>query len=544
MTALSNNRKLANRATQTVYVEDFGASESASAAENFAAINSALNAIYEKGGGTLEFNGMYDIGNNILQLADSGNFGLYSVLTLKGNVCPSDVRKQTSVSSQVINHGITGSASKIIEVGTSTAAFSAALRLEKFAVHGQTTNQIGIDFENPFPADPYVQCDMESVSVINFEGPNAICINAEKCVDSNWRNVSVAGINTQAGIGIRVNGDNLKISDSTIWYCRTGVWISNSATHNIDAVNTSIIFCDDYGVYFEPGATGSKRGVSSWVNCFIGENNNGTTAEDSIPVYNLDTQAIMTLTGCTLERSNNTSNPVVFWKEGNINLIGCVNVKGGNNTSGTDDIDIGADGTLTMIGCKHFTSVDYAAGDQTGVVIQGNFNYNGEQAQSNAILSGLEVLRGQVKFNQTYRVPSADPNTLDDYKEGNSGSDWTPVFKEDNTTTVTMTLTESRYTKIGRLVHVVVRAQRNDASALAGDVTFNLPFPSTGNSFGTPSGRCWVPGQATGDVMVDNIADGICNVLQSASGGTNNYLDWSTVGDGEQIRLNFTYESE
>ncbi len=92
--------------------------------------------------------------------------------------------------------------------------------------------------------------------------------------------------------------------------------------------------------------------------------------------------------------------------------------------------------------------------------------------------AGISIPGGWLRWPSVQK-PSADPNTLDDYAEGN----WTPV----NGASVAMTISVATYTKIGRLVHVMFQLQFA-ANSVGSSVTIGgLPFAGNGSlSVGYP----------------------------------------------------------
>ena len=84
----------------------------------------------------------------------------------------------------------------------------------------------------------------------------------------------------------------------------------------------------------------------------------------------------------------------------------------------------------------------------------------------------VDLQGGQIKFPAT-QVPSADPNTLDDYEEGT----WTPILKEGGNV-MTVATNIGTYTKIGRLVLITCNIQ-NITKSGTGDLTVEgIPFVS------------------------------------------------------------------
>jgi len=84
----------------------------------------------------------------------------------------------------------------------------------------------------------------------------------------------------------------------------------------------------------------------------------------------------------------------------------------------------------------------------------------------------INLTGGQIAFPAT-AVPSADPNTLDDYEEG-----YHPVTVTCSTSgsyTVGIS-TQFAYTKIGRVVHVIGQVEITGATSPVGDIRVSLPF--------------------------------------------------------------------
>jgi hypothetical protein len=106
------------------------------------------------------------------------------------------------------------------------------------------------------------------------------------------------------------------------------------------------------------------------------------------------------------------------------------------------------------------------------------------QAYSNrTTLASVPVylVTGQLKFPPTQN-PSSDANTLDDYEEGT----WTPVLAASNSgPTVTYTVQQGRYTKIGRTVFIECYLRLTSYSGGSGNAKVGgLPFTSAGQPYG------------------------------------------------------------
>ena len=144
---------------------------------------------------------------------------------------------------------------------------------------------------------------------------------------------------------------------------------------------------------------------------------------------------------------------------------------------------------------------------------------------------------------------SSDANTLDDYEEGT----WTPVVKNDNSTTVTVSVGAARYVKIGKIVNCTLIFDRNDTATLTGAITFDLPFPSNASGSNYASyGTFWALGSganiASGVVLLDNYANNIGNFAVGYNNVTFGYLNFgitaSTVQNGGRVLSSFTYETD
>lgn len=151
------------------------------------------------------------------------------------------------------------------------------------------------------------------------------------------------------------------------------------------------------------------------------------------------------------------------------------------------------------------------------------------------VVTGTTDLQGgQIKFPAT-QVPSADPNTLDDYEEGT----WTPAFSVSAGGSVTFTVIEAKYVKVGRLVFCMFAAVRNDSAALTSAVTWSLPFASDATSAWFPCGVYSLNGVSnSGVVLIDNYANNIANGHNTAAGADLNY---AVLANGYRLNVSMTY---
>ena len=104
-------------------------------------------------------------------------------------------------------------------------------------------------------------------------------------------------------------------------------------------------------------------------------------------------------------------------------------------------------------------------------------------AISGASLTNLPAATS-VAFPATQSA-SADANTLDDYEEGS----WTPTVSATAGSITSYTVTQARYTKIGRLVIVHVYFDVGNHGSASGKVTCTLPFTTASTSTSASGGR-------------------------------------------------------
>lgn len=130
---------------------------------------------------------------------------------------------------------------------------------------------------------------------------------------------------------------------------------------------------------------------------------------------------------------------------------------------------------------------------------------------------------------------STDANTLDDYEEGT----WTPAFSISGGGSMTFTVIEAKYTKIGRLVFCMFAASRNDATVSSSAVTWSLPFASDGTSAWFPCGVYSLNGVSnSGVVLIDNYVNNIANGHNTAAGADLNY---SVLANTFRLNVSMTY---
>ena len=104
----------------------------------------------------------------------------------------------------------------------------------------------------------------------------------------------------------------------------------------------------------------------------------------------------------------------------------------------------------------------------------------------------IDLTGGQIKFPST-AVPSADPNTMDDYEEG----DYTPLLT--NITIGDGSVT-GKYLKIGKFVYFKIYLTCGSTTSIGTDPSFSLPFTSS-SATGWLQPVCTLGDYGTADYM-------------------------------------------
>ena len=118
-----------------------------------------------------------------------------------------------------------------------------------------------------------------------------------------------------------------------------------------------------------------------------------------------------------------------------------------------------------------------AYGTGTGTYLPLTMYTGGSERMRITTAGVVELTSGQLKFPASQNA-SADPNTLDDYEEG----EWTPSFQgESAITSLTYNTRIGRYVKIGRLVVATCRVAIDSRSGGANSLAVS-GFPFTFNN--------------------------------------------------------------
>ena len=165
----------------------------------------------------------------------------------------------------------------------------------------------------------------------------------------------------------------------------------------------------------------------------------------------------------------------------------------------------------------------------------------------------IDLTGGQITFPAT-AVPSADPNTIDDYEEGT----WTPTYITSAVAFDVVTydaITGGRYIKIGGVIHIqgyIMTDSIIKGSASGNVLLSNLPFTSIASSGSTANGasalslstaRDWL-GEVPSGLYVQ-VNDTSCRILYRAAidGDTANTVvaDMDTVINSNNLLFGGTY---
>ena len=153
------------------------------------------------------------------------------------------------------------------------------------------------------------------------------------------------------------------------------------------------------------------------------------------------------------------------------------------------------------------------------------------------IMSQLNLTNGQIKFPAT-QVPSADPNTLDDYEEGT----WTPSLQGSG---VGYWMQRGRYVKIGKEVHCSMYLGITSIGTLTSNSITGLPFIVEFDS-GASIAQIYNLHLSSGytyHAFRVQISDTTIRALQ-VSGVTYDNIPISGFKDGMEIIIDFTYRTQ
>ena len=188
-----------------------------------------------------------------------------------------------------------------------------------------------------------------------------------------------------------------------------------------------------------------------------------------------------------VQKLNNDGNLIEFNKDGL--TVGSIGTEGGDLTIGTGDVGLKFNDGASLISPWDTT----ANAPEDGLFDLGYANGRFK----NLYLSGGAYLGG-----------TGAANKLDDYEEGT----WTPVLTRVSAPSITYTVEEANYTKIGRMVTVQMGLLITGITSQGGSVTYvdGLPFNSGGVAY-----------SSTGSVGMNSGFASECHVCQIGGNSDN-----------------------
>lgn len=130
---------------------------------------------------------------------------------------------------------------------------------------------------------------------------------------------------------------------------------------------------------------------------------------------------------------------------------------------------------------------------------------SGAAFTGNVSTTGTVTVTGGSVIFPAVQVPNANVNALDDYEEGT----WTPVVTASSGTITSYTAGTCLYTKIGRVVNIVVNVTITNNGTGSGVIQIaGLPFTATALTVGT--GR---EAAATGNMLSIQVNNGATTLL-------------------------------
>ena len=367
---------------------------------------------------------------------------------------------------------------------------------------------------------------------------------------SGQSNPGTVGLKAQRGAGV-------KISDVTCRDAARGLYgFGNLISHYEDIVifNTGVAldFAPD-GIEFAPNdihfvrvkafdnfqalrAVNFPNGAMTFIGCELEGNNLSGNVADGVRVIEFSNAGKVTMLGCHTERNPGQFNIYFSGNSGaHLSMVGGENIPGDDCANVLYMANAHGAATLTMMGSRA-TNNDTGLG-QRQVVLE-----TGTRAQIDGTFAGgvfgdltnlVWIREGHISLGASnflaggngivfpsVQNPSADPNSLDDYAEG----DFFPVIAGGTTPgTATYTAQRGRFTKIGRLVFVEIYLTWSAGTGVGDLKIAGLPFVSS--AFGAlPSatiGRSDALVYSAGHTPCANVASGTSEIglFQVPSGG-------------------------
>jgi len=160
-------------------------------------------------------------------------------------------------------------------------------------------------------------------------------------------------------------------------------------------------------------------------------------------------------------------------------------------------------------------------------------------------IGGAAADTGGIAFPAT-AVPSADPNTLDDYEEGTYTITITPTTS--GTVTLDSTIDFCSYVKIGSIVHIQGYFVISSISSPVGNLRFLLPFTTVnlGESAGNSVGSVVAANlNFTAAYLGLNISENVLHfdIREIADAGAIDIIEGADLGGTETFSIQATYRA-
>ena len=194
---------------------------------------------------------------------------------------------------------------------------------------------------------------------------------------------------------------------------------------------------------------------------------------------------------------------------------------------------------------RFIDKVSAAANLTANALIVGDGGAKGVKTATGAVtIPTINLTGGQIAFPAT-AVPSADPNTLDDYEEGYV-TPITLLCGTSGTITIDSTLDTLAYTKIGRVVHIQGAISASAVDAPVGSLALTgLPFTIADLTEAVESGGFDVPylsinAVTLGIVALPTVSTTTISLREKTTTGFVNTLA-GNIPAGSYLYFNFNY---
>lgn len=461
-----------NKLHNYVNVKSFGA-VCDGATDDWAAIQAAQEYLKTVGGGTLFFPGFSKINQTFyfygsisggwsqlypepnekkITWASNGNGGIISSIT------SGDVLRLSKDASNTLSYKV-GFKDFVINCSVNNVV----------AING--TSQTGLYGDNHY-------LDIDTLLIHGIEGVDAIGIDFGTVTDSIINSLSVQGWGTGPYAGVRINKADVQLVNCSFVYCRNSVVIGELTEACVQALGCKFLNPKSYHIFWEYVSPDTKTSASILTGCFVGETTaSGSAILGAAAPSTLDVGSL-TFEGCVFDNYRSGQDLMTITWGGRFTFIGNAFYDAGAGGLATVDFGIYSDvmwlnntgGLAIKSGC--------------GAITSGKVNKFTKQLSCDAGIGvgGAIPTTTGVAFPAT-AVSSSNVNVLDDYEEGTFAP---TLVGTGNTFNYETNGQVGFYTKIGNLVHVLVRIQlATTGNTLAANAITvgNLPYAAGSGTF-------------------------------------------------------------